>query len=465
MRKLLVGVSALVLAGALAGAAVHAQVPRGNEYEGEVSSRTYAPVTKRTKIPTKETFIPLSNNANAVMLEPVTPDPQRSKFVLLITHPEHINNFDYFIAPQMASRGYRVMMVNYYGNEVIYEEYLAPLAAAVKYLRGLPDVQKIVMTGHSGGGAVLTYYQDVAENGAKACNGPERMYPCKGKIVEALPPVDGVMNLDARAGVVERLVTLDPAITNEHPNVRNAALDLFDPKNGFDPKTKSGTYTPAFEKAYLKAQAERQRKLIADAKARLALIEAGKGLYQDDEPFIYAGSSLHTNDGAALTLSDVKLLSKTHAPHLLLKADGTRPVQIVPTTYGGLTQPEEEDRLGYTTQEVTVRNFLSYLAMDVGPDYNITEDRITGVNWRSVANSLPGNAQGVHVPSLFMAGTCASHVVYLETAYDLSPAADKEFVAVEGANHAFAACKPEYGDPTTKAFDYVDSWLMKPGRF
>ena len=100
----------------------------------------------------------------------------------------------------MASRGYRVMMVNYYGNEVIYEEYLAPLAAAVKYLRGLPDVQKIVMTGR-GGGAVLTYYQDVAER-SQNLNGPERMYPCKGKIVEGLPPVDGVMNLDARAGVV-----------------------------------------------------------------------------------------------------------------------------------------------------------------------------------------------------------------------------------------------------------------------
>ena len=39
-------------------------------------------------------------------------------------------------------------------------------------------------------------------------------------------------------------MTLDPAITNEHPNVRNPALDLFDPKNGFDPKTKSGIYTP-----------------------------------------------------------------------------------------------------------------------------------------------------------------------------------------------------------------------------
>ena len=464
MRKWMAGIAVAALAGTLAGASAQAQIPRGEEYEGQVA-RNYTDPAKRTAIPTKETFVQLSNNANAVLLEPVTPDPQRSKFVLLITHPEHANNFNYFIAPLMASRGYRVMMVNYYGNEVIYEEFLPPLAAAIKYLRGRGDVQKIVMTGHSGGGAILTYYQEIAENGMKACQGPERMYPCRGKGLEGLPPADGVMNLDARAGVAERLVALDPAITTAHPNVRNPLLDMFSPKNGYDPKTKAGTYSAAFETRFLKAQAARQNALIAQAQARLKLIEAGKGLYKDDEPFIVAGSSLHTYDGAALTLADTKLLSKTHAPHMLLKADGTRPVQIVPITYGGLTEPESEDKLGFTTQEITVRNFLSFLAMKPGPDYHITEDQIYGVDWRSVPNSLPGSVQGVHVPSLFMAGTCASHLVYLEDAYDLSAAKDKEFVAVEGGNHSFQACKPEYGDPQKKAFDYVDSWLMKPGRF
>ena len=61
--------------------------------------------------------------------------------------------------------------------------------------------------------------------------------------------------------------------------------------------------------------------------------------------------------------------------------------------------------------------------------------------------------------------TCASHVIYHETGYDLSAAKDKEFVGVEGGNHMFGACRPEYGDPAKHAFDYVDSWLMKPGRF
>ena len=66
--------------------------------------------------------------------------------------------------------------------------------------------------------------------------------------------------------------------------------------------------------------------------------------------------------------------------------------------------------------------------------------------------------------TLVMAATCTAHLVLLEIAYDRSPAADKEFLGVEGANHGFNPCKPEYGDTFKRTFDYVDSWLMKPGR-
>lgn len=425
----------------------------------------YVPLTQKTSRPTKLTFVELSNNANAVILEPVTPDPQRSHISLLISHPEHINNFNYFIAPEMASRGYRVMMVNYHGPELIYEEFLAPLGAAVNYLRSIPGVTTVVLAGHSGGGPELSYYQEIAENGAKACEGPERIYKCSGKSLDNLPPADGVMMLDARAGVVERFIALDPSIVDNNPRQHKPELDMFNPRNGFDPQMKSGTYSADFERKYFAAQSKRQNRLIDEALSRLAKIDKGEGQYKDDEPFIVPGSSQHTYDGAALHLADLRLMSRTHAKHVLLKADGSKPMQIIPTTYSGLSEPEHEDRISNTTQIITVRNFLSFLAMRPSADYKITEDRITGVDWRSVANSIPGSVQGIRVPSLFMAGTCASHVVFLETAFDLSAAKDKEFVGVEGADHHFAACKPEYGDPAKHAFDYVDGWLMQPGRF
>ena len=413
----------------------------------------------------RATYVSLANNANALILEPSTPDPQRSRFAILISHPEHINNFKYFIAPELARRGYRVMMMNYYGPEKVYEEFLAPMAAAVNYLRGIPGVQKIVLAGHSSGGDELTFYQDVAENGPKACQGPERVYPCRGKNLDNLPPADGIMMLDARAGAIERLIALDPSVDSRHPRDHKAELDMFSARNGYDAQTKSGVYSAAFERNYLRAQSARQLHLIEEASQRLAKIEKGEGDYKDDEPFVIPGSSEHTYDGAALDLADVRLLSKTHAPHPLLKADGTTPTQIVPSTRSGVADVAQMDRLDRTTQNVTVRHFLSFLAIRPTPEYGLSEDRVTGVEWRSVPESVPGNVQGIKVPSLFMAGTCATHVVFLETAYDLSAAKDKEFIGVEGGDHYFRPCKPEYGDSAKHAFDYVDGWLMKAGRF
>lgn len=441
-------VVAVLLAGVLVGGALRAQQTQPAAEPG-VNTR----------------FVPLANNANAILLESANPDPQRGRIAILIAHPEHINTFTYFIGHELAKRGYRAMMVNYYGPEHDYDEFLTPLAKAVQYLRSVPGVQKIVIAGHSTGGAELTYYQDVAENGPKACQGAERVYPCRTKAAENLPPVDGVMIIDSSAGALERLIALDPSMDNGHPRAHKAELDMFNPKNGYNPDTKGGTYTVKFERRYFEAQGVRQNRLIDDALARLAKIEKGEGDYKDDEPFVVVGSSVHAYDGARIDLADTKLVSKTHAPHLLLKADGSTPVQIVASTRPPLASSTEIDRLERTTQDVTVRHFLTFLAMRTTPGYKMTVDGLTGVEWRSVASSVPGNVQGIKVPSLFMSATCAPHLVFTEVAYDLSVAKDKEFVGVEGADHQLRPCKPQFGDTSKRAFDYVDRWLLKPGRF
>ena len=123
------------------------------------------------------------------------------------------------------------------------------------------------------------------------------------------------------------------------------------------------------------------------------------------------------------------------------------------------------NRLDETTENVSVRHFLSFLAMRTTADYALTENGIAGIEWRSTANSAPGNVEGITVPTLVMAGSCASHLVTNEIAFDHSAAKDKQFVAVEGADHNFQPCKPQYGDTAKRAFDYVDSWLTKAGRF
>ena len=262
--------------------------------------------------PTRTTFVPLANNANAIIVEPVTPDPAKSHIAVLVTHPERINTFNYFIGRELPKHGYRTMMLNYYGEEQTHDEFIAPIAAAIRALRAIPGVQKVVLAGHSTGGPELTAYQDVAENGPKACQGPERIYKCRVKNLENLPKADGVMLIDSNAGAIERTISLNPAVDPHHPRKHDAALDMFDPRNGFNPATKSATYSPEFLKKFFAAQAARANQLIDEALARLTYIEKGEGEFRDDEPFLVAGTSLHVN-GARPELADTRLLSRTHA--------------------------------------------------------------------------------------------------------------------------------------------------------
>ncbi len=91
----------------------------------------------------------------------------------------------------------------------------------------------------------------------------------------------------------------------------------------------------------------------------------------------------------------------------------------------------------------------------------MTADDIKGVDWRSSANSAPGNVENISVPTLVMAGSCMIHMVPLEIVFDHSAAKDKEFVVVDGGDHYFRPCRPEFGDTENRAFDYVDAWLTR----
>ena len=410
------------------------------------------------------TFVPLLENANAVIAEPEKPDRARRRIVILVAHPEHINAFTYFIGPEGAKRGYRTMILNYYGKEETYEEFLRPVAAAIRYLRSQPGVEKVILAGHSAGAAELTYYQDVAENGPKACQEPNRIYPCDGAHLDNLPKADGLMLLEANIGSPMRAIAIDPAVDSEHPLVRNQELDMFDPRNGFDAATRSAHYSPQFEIRYFRAQQERNQQVVNVVLDRLEKIKTGAGEYRDDEPFTLGGGSTRMN-GARLDLADRSLLVKTHAPHMLLKADGSAPVQVIQSIVGGAAVFDDLGKLWETSQNGSLRHYLSYYALRTTPDYRLTADDIKGIDWRSSANSAVGNVEGITVPTLVMTGTCYLHIVPSELAYDHSAAKDKEYVSVEGGDHFFKPCKPEYGDSIKRTFDYVDRWLMQPGRF
>jgi len=411
--------------------------------------------------PTKSTFIQLSNNANAVLIEPAALN-EKSRIVIIRTHPEHVNNLSSNGGP-LVGYGYRVMSVNYYGREQLYYEFIPPIAAAIKAARAIPGVEKVLLLGFSTGGPEVTSYQDVAENGAKACQEPNRVVKCDAKGLDNLPKADGILLLESAAGAPERTDALNPAVGAHDWHVIHPELDMFSPKNGYNPATKSASYSDEFLKKYFAAQAARSTELINEAEARLAKIEKGEGNFSDDEPFVVTGTTLAIN-GARALLADTRLMGHVHAPHMLIKADGTTPVIAYPEVMDPEASPQDNGKFWANTQNTTVKTYLSFQALRVSPDYHITEDNIVGVDWRSTPNSIEGNLQGIRVPTLIVSGTCAPHIVYQEIAYDLSAAKDKDLVGVEGANHGLTACKPEYGDTSKRAYDYVDSWLSKPGR-
>jgi pimeloyl-ACP methyl ester carboxylesterase len=414
---------------------------------------------------TKTTFVRLGNNANAILVEPIHPDPAKSHIAVIVTHPEHINNFNYFIARTLPTYGYPTMAVNYYGPERSFYELLAPIAAAIKTLRSTPGIDKVVLAGHSSGGAEVSAYQDVAENGPAACQRPERIYKCTTKEASDLPKADALLLLDPNSGAPERAFEYNPAIAAHNTHKYDPSLDMFAPQNGYDPKTGTAHYSPEFLKRFFAAQVKLVNGLIDEAKGRLDKIEKGEGDFAADEPFTRGNRGLFVSE-VRPELAYIGLLSKSHAPHMLLKADGTRPVQI----FSMVRLPEKQMRpadappLFAEPEMETVREFLSSFIVRLNPDYHWTEDGLYGIDWHSSPSSLAGSIEGIHVPTLIMSGTCAAHIVFHETAFDRSAAKDKEYVGVEGANHGFQPCKPEFGDTYKRAFDFVDGWLSKPGR-
>ena len=409
----------------------------------------------------RTTFVGLGS-ANAILMEPAATDV-KSRIALVYTHPASLslssppsNNFNHPSGPQLASRGYRVLLLNNYNERVGYESYVPDISRAIKYLRSLPGVEKVLLLGHSAGGPLVAFYQNVAENGPAACQGPEKIYPCRGEL-DDLPKADGVVLMDSHLGEGFRALTyVDPAITEGHPRQRSAALDPFDPANGYNAAANAANYSDAFIRKFFAAQAARNEKLVAAAQARLSVIEKNQGKYKGDEAFEVPEICC-----ARLLQGDTKLVSHTEATHPLLKTDGTTSTQIIKSVRPAMGQ---EDGIG-SYEQYSVRGFLAGQALRTTPEYMMTEDSITGVDWASSSTSAPTNVEGIRVPLLIMTMTCHYFVVPDEIIFDHAASKDKQIAYVEGASHGFTPCRPEYGDTMKRTFDYVDSWLGDAKRF
>jgi acetyl esterase/lipase len=449
--------------GALTGA-VHAQDEEAAPGRGAGQARR-APVGPVQTDKYRTTYVRLGNQVEGLLYEPTgTPKPT----ALIFIHPDR-NTFNAPVGPQMAARGYRVLMINYRGDsdarEADQDAYLPAISTGVTYLHGLPGVQKVVLSGHSGGGHLVTLYGNVSEHGSAACKDAAKLYPCTTPGLDNLAKLDGLIILDSTLGAFHAMSSVDPAVEISN-NKRDPALDMFTAANGYDDAGKKGTYSAAFAKRFYAAQAARNAKIISDAEGRLKAIQSGASDFSDDEPFVVEGMGDQAS-GARLYQPDTAFQSHTKAPHLLLKADGTNVTTVIQSVRPPVGQRTGGalKSLSVMTQNTTVKRFLATSAIRTSANYAITADDVVGADWHSAYNSSPGNAEGISVPTLVLTMSCHYLVVPGEIIFDHLAAKDKTYASVEGAVHGFSPCKPEYGDTVKRTFDYVDTWLSKPGRF
>src|SRR5882724_2350458 len=294
-------------------------------------------ISEAQLLPITTRVITINNLTVAALRHPTAPGP-KAKIGIFIMHPDgsYVNNT---ACTQLAGRGYTTLCADsiflrrgqdYYG----YEQHAPGIASGINFLKNPANVdgiviEKFIVWGHSVGAPLMAFYQNVAENGAAACQGPEKILPCDASTLANLPVPDGVILADAHLGAALATFTyVDPAIKKDaKPGIRNPALDMFDLTNGYpgddaagSPTFKSATYTDKFKQRFLEAQANRNADLLHEAQNIWSDIKAGKSeIYPDDMPFVVPGS-----DGAArLWQADTSLVNCTQKPHIFLTHTGT----------------------------------------------------------------------------------------------------------------------------------------------
>jgi dienelactone hydrolase len=100
--------------------------------------------------------------------------------VLLI---HRVNNYlGHLAASELARRGFLVLAMNsrFDNNEasVLWEQIALDVKTGVEFLKRQGGVRTVVLFGHSGGAATLSFYQAVAEKGTAYCDAPGKLTVC-----------------------------------------------------------------------------------------------------------------------------------------------------------------------------------------------------------------------------------------------------------------------------------------------
>jgi hypothetical protein len=275
---------------------------------------------------------------------------------------------------------------------LIMEKVALDLGAYLRHARDVWHYERVVLAGWSGGGSLSTFYQSLAES-----PDPVTQTPAGDPIdLSGLPSADALIYWAAhlsRASVLSEFI--DPSVLDEHdPDVRDAELDLYDPRNPNQPP-----YSAEYVARFRAAQLGRVRRRTAYVRAQLSRLHSEEG------PGAERGLLTHR------TLADPRWLDAA------LDRNDRRPGWCF------LGEPRQANLSpAGIARYSTLRSWLSQWSIDdtnAWADRNIAQVRVPLL---AIENSADDAVPQPHVGRVFQA----------------SPAAVKNYLLVEGANHYYA---------------------------
>lgn len=406
------------------------------------------------------TFVPLGP-AKGALYRPDTPNADTAHVGVLLAHRSG-NFMTHIGARELSRRGFVVLAMNtrFENNEpnVMFDQIALDISAGMNHLRRQPGITKVVLFGHSGGAATMSFYQALAEKGADAATGPTRVVPGEARTFARVAPADGLILVDPHPGVsVNLLRALDPRITDEGaPNQLDASLDPLNPAHGYNPNGPT-KYHADFVERYHRAQSARMNRLIEKALALQKKIDAGEHTVAQDDLFLVPRGS-----GGGLRSRDFSIYDYTRSPRPLLKNDGTLVMEAVSTVRppaAPATRPAASPPPFSSTRQFTVRSFLATFAVR-------SIDSLEGIDWASTNNSVPNNVKNVTVPLLVAAMGAHTFLRDSEIIFEAAASGDKQFIIIEGATHDMVPYRPagnpdQYGNVTPNFFNHVAQWITK----
>jgi pimeloyl-ACP methyl ester carboxylesterase len=399
-------------------------------------------------------YVPLGR-ANGALYRPASGTPHTA-FILMHRTASFLRHVG---CGELSDRGFLVLCMepSAVDNEAIvnWDQTMLDIRAGVEFLRKQPGINRVVLFGHSGGGAVMASYQAIAEKGSAYCRAPGKIQPCSDRVAN-LPAADAVVFADSHpSDGIMLMRDLNPSVKVDKDGAISIdpALDPFSPANGFSPA--GSHYSKEFYTRYFAAQAAQLNALLDKAQAQISDAKAHGFVRANQDVVMFpttraSGWLPRWDAGIPGTRSTVR-------PEKLLKNDGSVATQVV-TTVATTTAPNDLKTL--QTRYWTTTSLVGAHAVRA-------RDSQVDLDYCSTNSSSICAAQFVSVPVLVAGMGGYMFVVDSERLFDHTASKDKDFIVVEGALHGINECKAcekepgQYKNSTKNFFDYVRDWTNK----